>query len=139
MTTNVSLDSLIANEFAFQINGEEVEGVFRIENFVTFQLSEDGERQKPAFEVSKMVQRDPENLFNTWLRETHEARNGSDRPVRDVTIVAVDDGVETRRWHVRGAWISGVRYSAFDSASFEMIAETYTIHYDDIEEEFPED
>lgn len=137
MTTNVSLDSLIANEFAFEINGEKVDGVFRIENFVTFQLSEDGERQKPAFEVSKMVQRDPDNLFNTWLRETHEARNGTDRPTRDIAIVAVDDGVETRRWHVRGAWIAAVRYSAFDSASFEMIAETYTIRYDDIEEEFP--
>lgn len=132
-----SVDSLIANEFAFEINGEPVDGVFEIRALVTYRVDENGERVKPPFEVAKMVQRDGNNTFNTWLQETLAERDSTERPRRDVTVVAVDDGVETRRWTARNAWIQEVRYSNFDSASFEMIAEIYVIMYDDIEESFP--
>lgn len=137
MNNTVQIDSLIANEFAFEIGGEAVNGVFRVSNLVTYATNEDGERIKPPFEVSKMVQRDGNNTFNQWLRETMTARNGDDKPRRDVTVVAVDDGVETRRWTAKNAWIAKVSYSDFDGGSFEMVAETYVIGYDDIEESWP--
>jgi hypothetical protein len=135
MNKVVQLDSLIANEFAFEINGEPATGIFRISSFRSFATDEEGNRIKPPFEVSKMVQRDSNNSFNTWLRETTTAFG--EKSCRDVTIVAVDDGVETRRWTAKGAWIKEVRYSAFDSGSFEMVEETYVIAYEDIEESWP--
>jgi len=137
VSSAVQIDSLIANEFAFEINGESVNGVFSVTGLTTFATDDDGNRIKPAFEVSKMVQRDGNNTFNTWLRETMDTRDGDERPRRDVTVVAVDDGVVTRRWTAKGAWIKAVNYSRFDSSSFEMIEETFTIAYDDIEEEWP--
>jgi len=133
----VQVDSLIANEFAFEIGGETVSGVFRIGNLTTYATDEEGNRIKPPFEVSKMVERDANNAFNSWLRETVAARDSDDKPTREVTVVAVDDGVETRRWTVKNAWIKSISYSDFDSSSFEMIAETFVIAYDDIEETFP--
>jgi tail tube protein gp19 len=137
MTNAIQIDSLIANEFAFEIAGEAVSGVFRISNLFTYATDDNGSRMKPPFEVSKMVERDGNNVFNKWLRETTDARDSDDKPSRDVTVVAVDDGVETRRWTAKGAWIQSVSYSDFDSGSFEMIAETFVIAYDDIEESFP--
>lgn len=137
MSNTVQIDSLIANEFAFEINGEAVSGVFRVGNLVTYSTDNEGNRLKPSFEVSKMVERDGNNAFNSWLRETTDARNSDDNPRRDVTVVAVDDGVETRRWTAKNAWIKSVSYSDFDSSSFEMVAETFVIAYDDIEETFP--
>ena len=135
MNKTLQLDSLIANEFAFEINGEAASGIFRISNFRSFATDEEGNRIKPAFEVSKMVQRDANNSFNTWLRETTAAFG--EKPRRDVTVVAVDDGVVTRRWTAKGAYIKEVRYSAFDSGSFEMVEETFVIAYDEIEETWP--
>lgn len=137
MNNAVQVDSLIANEFAFEIGGETVSGVFRIGNLTTYATDEEGNRIKPPFEVSKMVERDANNAFNSWLRETVAARDSDDKPTREVTVVAVDDGVETRRWTVKNAWIKSISYSDFDSSSFEMIAETFVIAYDDIEETFP--
>lgn len=137
MTSAVQVDSLIANEFAFEIDGEVVSGVFRISNLFTYATDDNGDRSKPPFEVSKMVERDGNNAFNKWLRETMNARGSADKPSRSVTVVAVDDGVETRRWEAKGAWIQSISYSAFDSSSFEMIAETFVIAYDDIEESWP--
>lgn len=141
MTTETSqrvmLDSLVANEFAFEINGQRVNGVLSIGHLVTFRLQEDGTRMLPPFEVSKIVERDSSSVFNAWLRETIESRQSSSRPRRDVTVVAIDDGVVTRRWTARNAWIREVRYSAFDSTSFEMVAETYVIAYDDMEDSWP--
>ena len=135
MNKSIQLDSLIANEFAFEINGEVATGIFRISNFRSFATDEEGNRVKPAFEVSKMVQRDANNSFNKWLRETTAAFG--EKPRRDVTVVAVDDGVVTRRWTAKGAYIIEVRYSAFDSGSFEMVEETFVIAYDEIEETWP--
>jgi len=137
MNEHVQIDSLIANEFAFEIDGHVVSGVFRISDLHTYATDEDGLRIKPPFEIAKMVQRDGNNVFNQWLRETIDSRDSDVRPRRDVTIVAVDDGVETRRWTAKGAWITEIRYSDFDSSSFEMVAEILVVAYDDIEESWP--
>lgn len=137
MSNAIQIDSLIANEFEFEIDGETVPGVFRVSNLVSYSADANGNRNKPTFEVSKMVQRDANNRFNKWIRETMANRDTDEKPTRDVTVVAVDDGVVIRRWTAKNAWIKGVYYSDFDSGSFEMVAETLVISYDDIEEEWP--
>lgn len=138
MATNLqSLDSLIASEVVVELDGETVSGVFHISNFTLFKLGEDDQRIKEPFVVSKMVQRDSNAPFNAWLNETIASRDSAQRPQRDLIIKAVDDGVETRHWTVKGAWIQEVRYSDFDRASFELIEEIYVIMYDDIELGWP--
>lgn len=136
-TQRATIDSLVSNEFALEINGTRVNGILQISHLVTFRLHEDGTRSLPPFEVSKIVERDSNTVFNRWLRETLDGRHEAARVRRDITVVAVDDGVVTRRWTARNAWIQEVRYSAFDSSSFEMVAETYVISYDDIEDSWP--
>jgi len=128
------LDSLNANEFNFEIEGEVTTGIFYVSGLTTVSFDESGAHIKPPVEVGKMVERDGNNVFNKWLRETVDARNGDSRPTREVAVVAIDDGVETRRWTLKGAWIQEVRYSQFDTASFEMVQEVFTIQYDEIEE-----
>ena len=128
----IEIDSLVANEFALQIDGEEVSGIFRVSYLRTFATDENGERIMPPFEISKMVQRDANNAFNTWLRETLDGKS----PTRTVTIVAIDDAVTTRKWIAHNARITEVRYSDFDTGASEMIQEIYTIAYDSITDEF---
>jgi hypothetical protein len=130
------LDSLVASEFEIEIDGKVLNGIFRISGFVSYSVDETGTRKLPPFEIAKMVQHDSRNPFNTWLRETTAARHGGARPRRDVVIKAVDDGLVTRVWTVKNAYILSVRYSDFNVASFEMVEEIYTIAYDDIEEVF---
>ena len=130
--TMVAVDSLIANEFYVELDGEKLLGVFRVNGLTSFKIN-GGKREFEPFQLVKMVQRDGNNPFNKWLRETVRAV-GSDRPRRELAVVAVDDGLETRRWVVNGAWISEVRYFSFDSASSEMVEESVTIHYDGLEE-----
>ncbi|MCU0511320.1 MAG: phage tail protein [Anaerolineae bacterium] len=133
----IMVDSLVANEFAVELDGTRAGGILRIAGLVTLSRDEHGQRRYPPFEVSKMVERDGSNAFNRWLRETHAARQSGERPRRDLAILAIDDGTVTRRWLVKQAWIMAVHYSPFDSGSFEIVAETFTIGYDDIEESFP--
>ena len=131
------IDSLSANEFEIQIDGERVEGVFRVIGLLPFKLEVKPSLTKlvrDPFKLSKMVQRDPNLPFNRWLRETVEAKDDIVRPHRTLEILAIDDGEETRRWTVEGAWISEISYSDFNTASSELIEETVTIHYDDITE-----
>lgn len=128
------LDSLNGNEFQFEIEGETAPGIFYVANLTTLKFDENGVRVKVPLEVGKMVERDGNNAFNKWLREAIDLRNADAHPTRTIAIVAVDDGVETRRWTLKGAWIQSVTYSTFDTASFEMVQEIYTIQYDDIEE-----
>jgi hypothetical protein len=137
--TLVAIDSLVANEYEVELDGEKLLGVFRVEDFVSFKIIPDGGETsmkplQPPFKLAKMVQRDGNAPFNKWLRETIATGSGHLRPRRTLALVAVDDGVETRRWTIKGAWISEARYSTFDSASSEMVEETITIHYDSIEE-----
>ena len=140
-STFLAIDSLCANEFALEIEGETIPGIFRVEGLVSFKLDVKTTTamkmiQEP-FNIVKMVQRDGNNTFNQWLRETVAAKDDIVRPKRTVAVVAIDDDVETRRWTANGAWISAVSYSNFDSAAFEMVEETVTIQYDEIDETWP--
>lgn len=140
--TMVAVDSLVANEFHVELNGEALHGVFRVSGLTTFRLEAEGgettmEKVLVPFTLFKMVQRDGNSTFNKWLRETLATGRGHTRPRRTLAIVAVDDGVETRRWTAKGAWISEVRYSEFDTGSSEMVQEMVTVHYDELEETWP--
>ena len=131
----MSADSLAANEFNVELNGEVVNGVFRVSGFASYRLDEGGNSFRTPFRISKMVQRDGNNPFNSWIRETLDAKNSPDhRPTRTIAVVAIDDGLETRRWTVNGAWIQAIEYSDFDTGSFEMVEEIITIGYNDIDE-----
>lgn len=131
----LAVDSLVANEFDILIDNQPMHGVFRIDGLVTFKLNEHGERVFEPFRIIKMVQRDANNPFNSWLRAS--TAPNAQKPRRTISILAVDDGIETRRWTVRGAWIQQVTYSAFDTASHDMVEEIITVYYDSIEEAFP--
>lgn len=137
LSTPFTVDSLVANEFHIEINGATLTGIFKVMGLVTYECDSEGNRVRPPFVITKMVQRDPNAPLNAWLRETLAERSNTNRPRRDVVIVAIDDGVVTRRWTVKNAWIQQVSYSDFDTASFEMMEERFTIQYEDIEEEFP--
>jgi hypothetical protein len=135
MASNIqSVDSLVANEFAVEIGGEVAGGIFGVRGLTLFQLDDNGNRIKPSFEITKMVERDADTAFNKWHQETVDNRNSDTRPTRSVAIVAIDDGVETRRWTAKDAYIASIRYSDYDTGSFEMIEETYIIMYSEIEE-----
>lgn len=133
----IAVDSLVANEFAVEIEGEMMLGVFRVSGFTPFKLAVEPNSATPLntpFILAKMVQRNGNNPFNSWLRETVANAGATPYPRRTLAIVAIDDGVETRRWTINGAWISAVSYSDFDTGSSEMVEETVTIHYESIEE-----
>lgn len=135
MASNIqSVDSLVANEFAVEIGGEVVGGIFGVRGLTLFQLDDNGNRVKPSFEITKMVERNADNAFNKWHQETVDNRDSDVRPTRSVAIVAIDDGIETRRWTAKDAYIVNIRYSDYDTGSFEMIEETYTVMYSEIEE-----
>jgi phage tail-like protein len=133
-----AIDSLSANEFVVELDGERVEGIFTVTGLVSFKLEVKNTSAmkilKEPFTITKMVQRDPETPFNRWLRDSVAARADIVRPKRTLTIIAIDDGVEVRRWTVTGAWISELSYSDFNTGSSELVEETATIHWDDLEE-----
>ncbi|MFQ3567889.1 MAG: phage tail protein [Aggregatilineales bacterium] len=131
------IDSLSANEFTVELDGEPASGIFRVAGLTTFKLDVKAPMTKTArepFTITKMVQRDPQLPFNRWLRESLSARDDIVRPLRTLDIIAIDNGVETRRWRIKGAWISQVSYSEFNTASSELVEETLTIHYEDVED-----
>lgn len=136
-----AVDSLVANEFVLEINDQPVDGIFRVSGLITFKLEVKAtnalKRVHDPFRITKMVQRDPHNLFNVWLRETLTADADILRPLRQLTLIAVDDSVPIRRWSVNKAWISEVSYSDFDSGSAAMIEETVIIQHDGIEVSWP--
>lgn len=135
--TGQAIDSLSANEFAVEIEGTRATGIFRVSGLVTFKLDVKPSLTKVVrdpFKIVKMVQRDPNLPFNRWVRETVQAKDDIVRPLRTLEIIALDDGVETRRWKIKGAWISEISYSDFDSGSSELVQETLVIHYEDVEE-----
>jgi len=140
-TTIQTIDSLAANEFAVEIDGQPVTGIFRISGFHSFRLdvktTNTLKKQPEPFKLVKMVQRDGNNVINRWIRESIAAGTDIVRPTRTLTIIAQDDGVETRRWAVQEAWISQVSYSDFNTASGEMVEETLLIQYKDVEESWP--
>ncbi len=130
-----SIDSLSAHEFAIEIEGARASGIFRVVGLTPFKLDIKPSMKKlirEPFKVTKMVQRDPETPFNRWLRDSVTSRDDIVRPTRQMAVIAIDDGVEIRRWTIRGAYISEVSYSDFNSSSNELIEETVTIHYEDV-------
>ncbi|MEM6280721.1 MAG: phage tail protein [Chloroflexota bacterium] len=130
-----AVDSLQGNEFAVEIDNEPVSGVFRVSGLMTFDLypeEDDDEEEVEYISIAKMVQRDANLPFNAWLRETIEAGTSGDRPTRNVAIVAIDDGEETRRWTLKDAYIIAVSYSDFDTASSELVEEVIDISYERI-------
>lgn len=136
-----AIDSLVANEFEVRIDDEPVSGIFSITGLTTFKLevktTTSMKKLTTPFTIKKMVQRDPRNKFNAWVRETFAAEADIVRPTRTVAVLAIDNGVEIRRWTVKKAWISEISYSDFNTGSSEMIEETITIQYDDVEESWP--
>lgn len=136
-----AIDSLVANEFVLEIDGEAVSGIFAISGLISFKLevktTNQLKKSPETFKIRKMVQRDPHSAFNQWLRETQQAGIDIVRPTRTLTIVAVDDGVPIRRWIVKKAWVSELSYSDFNTASSEMVEEVVTVRYEDIEESWP--
>jgi hypothetical protein len=140
-TTIQTIDSLAANEFSVELEGELVTGIFRINGFHSFKLDVKPTnvlKLKPEpFNIVKMVQRDGNNPINRWMRESVATREDIARPKRTLAIIARDDGVETRRWTVIGAWISQISYSDFNTASGDMVEETLQIQYEDVEESWP--
>lgn len=136
-----AVDSLSANEFTVELDGAAAPGVFRVSGLVSYKLDVRPsltKTQREPFALYKMVQRDPELPFNRWLRETIATRDDIVHARRTLDIVALDDGVEVRRWRVKGAWISEISYSDFDSGSSQLVEQRLTIQYDEVEEIWPE-
>lgn len=124
-----AVDSLSAYEFHVELNGEVVDGIFSVHGLTSFTL----EGEMPPLVISKMVQQDRNNAFNTWTRETMEGG----RPTREVAIVAVDEGLETRRWVYHNAYITAISFSDFDTALSELVEERITIRAQRVEEIWP--
>ncbi|MCI0713235.1 MAG: phage tail protein [Chloroflexi bacterium] len=135
-----AMDSLSSNEFIVEIASERVAGVFAVTGLSSYSLKlEDGKPvglEYPPLVVTKMVQQDATLQFNQWTRETVAAR-GTRLPTRDISIVAMDEGVETRRWIYRNCWISSIEFSDFDSDKEFLIEERITIQHGGVEEVWP--
>jgi len=136
------IDSLSANEFRVELDGEVVDGIFKITGLAPFKLevkqSSALKMLKDPIQIVKMVRRDPNNVFNRWQRESIVTHTDIMRATRTLTVVAVDDGEETRRWLIKGAWISGVSYSDFNTSSGDLVEETLTLQWDSIETVWPD-
>jgi phage tail-like protein len=131
------LDSLSANEFAVEIDGQRAPGILAVQGLVTFKLERTSDAARVVREpvkIVKLVQRDPNLPFSRWIQETIAARADLVRPLRTIAVVALDEGVETRRWTLRGAYITEIDYSNFDTGSSELVQETLTVHFEDLEE-----
>ncbi|MBI1282236.1 MAG: hypothetical protein GC179_29185 [Anaerolineaceae bacterium] len=138
----IHIDSLSANEFRLEIEGEVVDGIFKIIGLTPFNLefkqSSALKALKDPIKIVKMVRRDPNNVVNRWQRESIASHTDIMRVKRTVEVVAVDDGEEIRRWLIKGAWISGISYSDFDTGSGELVQETLTIQWDSVETVWPD-
>ncbi len=134
------IDTLSANEFAVFLDGEAVHGVFTISGLAPFKLDVTPALIKLArspLTLSKMVHKDPALPVNRWLRESAAAKDDVVRPLRTLDIVAMDEGQESRRWSVIGAWVSEIAYADFDSGSGELMQEKLVIQYDRIDTLWP--
>ena len=137
----VALDSLTANEFAVEIEGERVSGIFRVTGLTPFKLDVKPSMTKiirEPFKIAKMVQRDPSSAFNRWLQDSTRSREDIIRPTRRLAVVALDEGIETRRWEVIGAFIVEVAYSEFNTGARDLVEEVLTVMYERIEEVWPD-
>ena len=136
----VEIDSLTANEFAVEIDGERVSGIFRISGLTPFKLEVKptlSKQLREPFKIAKMVQRDPQNVFNRWIQESYRDREDIVRPTRNLSVIALDEGVESRRWNIKNAYITEINYSDFNSASGELVEEVLTLMFAGIDEAWP--
>jgi hypothetical protein len=124
-----AVDSLSAYEFKVELDGQPVGGIFSVAGLTSFALAGDF----PPLVITKMVQQDPNTPFNAWTR----ASRAGGKPTRNLAIVAMDEGVETRRWVYHSAYITAISFSAFDTASSELIEEKITIQAERVEEIWP--
>ncbi len=135
-----ALDSLAANEFRVWLDGVSVSGVFSVKGLTPHSIQPlktfwgllplpTSLTHKPIV-ITKMVQRDPNLPFNRWIRDT--LANPTGKVTREVHIVALDEGQETRRWVLRNAWISEITYSDFDSGSDQLVEERLTLQHEGI-------
>ena len=131
------VDSLSSYEFQVEINGEVIAGVFGVSglHIRSVDLSAGKLINKP-FAITKMVQRDPNLPCNQWARETLE--NPTAKVTREIAVVAMDEGSETRRWVYQDAWISDIEFSDFDSGDDELVEEKLTIQHGGVKEIWPE-
>jgi phage tail-like protein len=141
MTTESStgikaLDSLSANEFHVEIEGVTATGIFGVSGIVSRSVDLSAGRLINApLTITKMVQQDPELPFNQWTRET--IANPTTRVTRQIAIVAMDEGQETRRWVFKDAWISDISFSDFDTSRDELVEERLVIQHHGVEEIWP--
>ena len=136
------IDSLSANEFRVEVDGEAVDGIFKVNGLAPYKLdvkqSSALKINKDPITIVKMVRRDPNNVVNRWLRESIATHTDIMRVTRTVAVVAVDEGDEIRRWVIKGAWISGVSYSEFNTGSGELVEETLTLQWESVETVWPD-
>lgn len=136
------IDSLSANEFRVEVEEQVVDGIFKVSGLAPFKLEVKQtsalKAVKDPLQIVKMVRRDAADPMNRWLRESTDTQTDIVRPTRTLTVVAVDDGAEIRRWVVKGAWISGVSYSEFNSGTGELVEETLTVQWESIDTVWPE-
>ncbi len=141
MTTDSStgikaLDSLSANEFHVEIDGAIATGIFGVSGIVSRSVDINAGRLINApITITKMVQQDPELPFNRWTRET--LTNPTTRVTRQIAVVAMDEGRETRRWVFKDAWISDISFSDFDTSRDELIEERLVVQHHGVEEIWP--
>lgn len=138
MTTGIkAVDSLSANEFHVEIDGEIATGIFGVSgiHIRSVDLAAGRLIHRPVT-ITKMVQQQPDLPFNVWTRETLE--NPTSKITRELAIVAMDEGVQTRRWVYQNAWISDISFSDFDTSREELVAETLVIHHTGVQEIWPE-
>jgi hypothetical protein len=136
----VEIDSLTANEFAVEVDGERATGIFRVSGLIPFKIEIKPTLSKVVREpvkIAKMVERDPQNRFNQWVQESYRSREDIVRPTRQLSIIALDEGSETRRWNIEGAYLIEISYSDFNSGSSELVEEVLTIMYEHIDEAWP--
>lgn len=132
-----AVDSLSSNEFRVELDGAVVTGIFAVRGLhIRCVDLAAGRLVNQPLTISKMVQQDPHLLFNQWTRET--LANPTTKVTRALSIVAMDEGVETRRWIYKNAWISDIAFSDFDTGSDVLIEERLTIQHGGVEEIWPE-
>ncbi|MBN1562374.1 MAG: phage tail protein [Anaerolineae bacterium] len=132
-----AIDSLSANEFQVEIDGEVAAGIFGVSGIHIRHVDLTAGKLVPQpLTITKMVQQDAALPFNQWTHET--LANPTTKVTREIAVVAMDDGVETRRWVYKDAWISDIAFSDFDTARDELIEERLTIHHGGVEEIWPE-
>ena len=132
-----AIDSLSSNEFQVEIDGEVATGIFGVSGLhIRCVDLTAGRLVHQPLTITKMVQQDPDLPFNRWVRETLE--NSTNKVTRQIAVVAMDEGLETRRWVYQDAWISDIAFSDFDKAHSVLIEERLTIQHSGVEQIWPE-